>query len=54
MARSSASAAQFSALLQFLGGGALAPLLRSSETVDHKELQEVLRHAVQEIAKLNH
>ena len=49
-----ASAAQFSALLQFLGGGALAPLLRSSETVEHKELQEVLRHAVQGIANLNH
>ena len=50
----SASAAPSSVLsCNSLGGGALAPLLRSSETVDHKELQEVLRHAVQEIAKLN-
>ena len=48
-----ASAAQFGAFLQFLGGGALAPLLRSSETVDHKELQAVLREAVPRIAEAN-
>ena len=48
-----ASAAQFGAFLQFLEGRALAPLLRSSETVDHKELQAVLRHAVQGIANLD-
>jgi len=45
-----ASPAQLGQFLQYLRGGALAPLLRSSETVDHKELQSVLRQAVQGIA----
>lgn len=48
-----ASAAQLGGFLQFLRGGALAPLLRASETVDHKELQAVLRKAVQGIASRN-
>ncbi len=48
-----ASAAQLSNFLQFLRGGALAPLLRASETVEHKELREVLRRAVQGIADRN-
>jgi HEAT repeat protein len=48
-----ASSAQFGAFLQFLGGGALAPLLRSSKTVDHKKLRTVLRDAVQRIAEAN-
>lgn len=48
-----ASATQFGAFLHFLGAEALAPLLRSSESVDHKELQAVLRHAVQGMADLN-
>ncbi|MGE0159105.1 MAG: HEAT repeat domain-containing protein [Gemmatimonadales bacterium] len=47
------SAAQLGSFLQFLRGGALAPLLRASETVDHKELQAVLRKAVQGIASRN-
>jgi HEAT repeat protein len=47
------SAAQLGAFLQFLRGGALAPLLRASETVEHKELQVVLRKAVQGIAGRN-
>jgi HEAT repeat protein len=47
------SAAQLSTFLQFLRGGALAPLLRASETVDHKELQAVMRKAVQGIAARN-
>jgi len=47
------SAAQLSAFLQFLRGGALSPLLRASETVEHKELQAVLRKAVQGIAGRN-
>jgi HEAT repeat protein len=47
------SAAQLAAFLQFLRGGALAPLLRASETVEHKELQAVLRKAVQGIAGRN-
>ena len=45
-----ASAAQLGGFLQFLRGGALSPLLRASETVEHKELQSVLRKAVQSIA----
>jgi HEAT repeat protein len=47
------SAAQLGNFLQFLRGGALAPLLRASETVEHKELQAVLRQAVQGIAGRN-
>jgi len=45
-----ASTAQLGGFLQFLRGGALSPLLRASETVEHKELQSVLRKAVQSIA----
>jgi HEAT repeat protein len=48
-----ASAAQLAGFLQFLRGGALAPLLRAAETVGHKELQSVLRQAVQGIADKN-
>jgi hypothetical protein len=48
-----ASASQLSGFLQFLRGGALAPLLRASETVAHKELQAVLRKAVHGIADRN-
>jgi HEAT repeat protein len=48
-----ASATQLSGFLQFLRGGALSPLLRASETVEHKELQAVLRKAVQGIANRN-
>ena len=48
-----ASASQLSGFLQFLRGGALAPLLRASETVAHKELQTVLRKAVHGIADRN-
>jgi HEAT repeat protein len=48
-----ASSAQLSAFLQFLRGGALAPVLRASETVGHKELQAVLRKAVHGIADRN-
>jgi hypothetical protein len=48
-----ASSAQLGAFLQFLRGGALSPLLRASETVEHKELQAVLRKAVQGIANRN-
>ncbi len=48
-----ASAAQLGTFLQFLRGGALAPLLRASETVEHKELRTVLRRSVQGIANQN-
>jgi HEAT repeat protein len=48
-----ASTAQLGGFLQFLRGGALSPLLRASETVEHKELQAVLRKAVQGIAGQN-
>ena len=48
-----ASSAQLSGFLQFLRGGALAPLLRESETAEHKELQAVLRKSVQGIADRN-
>jgi hypothetical protein len=48
-----ASGAQLSGFLQFLRGGALAPLLRAAETVEHKELQAVLRKAVHGIADRN-
>lgn len=45
-----ASPAQLATFLGFLLGDALAPLLRESETVHHRELQTVLRKAVQGIA----
>jgi HEAT repeat protein len=48
-----ASATQLGTFLQFLTGSALAPLLRASETVEHKEFQAVLRKAVQGIANRN-
>jgi len=48
-----ASSEQLSQFLQLLQGGALAPLLRESETVQHKELQAVLRKSVQGIANNN-
>lgn len=48
-----ASSAQLGGFLQFLRGGALGPLLRESETVEHKELQSVLRKSVQGIASQN-
>lgn len=48
-----ASPAQLGNFLQFLRGSALSPLLHASETVEHKELQAVLRQAVQGIAARN-
>lgn len=48
-----ASSAQLGGFLTFLRGGALAPLLRASETVQHRELQGVLRAAVHGIADRN-
>jgi hypothetical protein len=48
-----ASPAQLGAFLAFLRGGALAPLLRESEIVEHKELQAVLRKSVHGIANRN-
>jgi hypothetical protein len=48
-----ASTTQLAGFLQFLRGGALSPLLHASETVEHKELQAVLRKAVQGIASQN-
>lgn len=48
-----ASPQQLANFLQFLRAGALAPLLRASETVDHKELQAVLRKATKGIAERN-
>lgn len=44
---------QLSAFLRFLRSGAIPPLLRAAETVDHKELQAVLRSAVHGIAQRN-
>jgi hypothetical protein len=44
---------QLAAFLQFLRAGALFPLLRASETVEHKELQAVLRTSVKGIAERN-
>jgi HEAT repeat protein len=44
---------QLAAFLRFLRAGALFPLLRASETVEHKELQAVLRTAVKGIAERN-
>lgn len=48
-----ASSTQLASFLQFLRGSALAPLLRESEIVEHKELQAVLRASVQGIAEKN-
>lgn len=48
-----ASSTQLARFLQCLRGAALAPLLRESEVVEHKELQGVLRKAVQGIASEN-
>jgi hypothetical protein len=44
---------QLAAFLRFLRAGALSPLLRASETVEHKELQAVLRASVKGIAERN-
>lgn len=44
---------QLAAFLRFLRAGALSPLLKAAETVDHKELQAVLRAAVRGIAERN-
>jgi HEAT repeats len=44
---------QLAAFLRFLRAAALFPLLRAAETVDHKELQAVLRDAVKGIAERN-
>ncbi|MDP2955995.1 MAG: HEAT repeat domain-containing protein [Longimicrobiales bacterium] len=44
---------QLAAFLRFLRAGALYPLLRASETVEHKELQAVLRSSVKGIAERN-
>ncbi|HKJ01323.1 MAG TPA: HEAT repeat domain-containing protein, partial [Longimicrobiales bacterium] len=41
------------AYLRFLRVGALSPLLKASETAEHKELQAVLRAAVKGIAERN-
>lgn len=48
-----ASSTQLARFLQCLRGAALAPLLRESEVVEHRELQSVLRKAVQGIANEN-
>jgi len=48
-----ASPQQLSAFLRFLRAGSISPLLRAAETVDHKELQAVLRAAVHGIAQRN-
>jgi hypothetical protein len=48
-----ASPQQLSAFLRFLRAGSISPLLRAAETVDHKELQAVLRAAVHGIAERN-
>jgi HEAT repeat protein len=44
---------QLAELLQFLRPTALSPLLRASETVEHKELAQVLRKATRGIAERN-
>jgi HEAT repeat protein len=44
---------QLAAFLRYMRAGALSPLLKASETVDHKELQTVLRAAVKGIAERN-
>jgi len=48
-----ATSPQLATFLQFLRVGALLPLLRSSETVEHKELRSVLRGAARGIADRN-
>jgi len=48
-----ATPTQLGGFLTYLRGGALAPLLHASESVDHKELRSVLRAAVQGIANRN-
>jgi hypothetical protein len=48
-----ASPQQLSAFLRFLRSGAISPLLREAETVEHKELRSVLRSAVRGIAERN-
>jgi HEAT repeat protein len=48
-----ASPEQLSAFLGFLRAGAIPPLLRAAETVEHKALQTVLRSAVRGIAERN-
>ena len=48
-----ATPTQLGGFLMYLRGGALAPLLHASESVDHKELRSVLRAAVQGIANRN-
>jgi len=48
-----ASPEQLSAFLGFLRAGAIPPLLRAVETVEHKALQTVLRSAVRGIAERN-
>ncbi len=44
---------QLAVFLRFLRAGALSPLLRAAETVEHKELRAVLRTAVHGIAERN-
>lgn len=44
---------QLAVFLRFLRAGALSPLLRAAETVEHKELRSVLRAAVHGIAERN-
>lgn len=44
---------QLADFLQFLRAGALAPLLRAAETVEHRDLRAVLRKASQGIASRN-
>ena len=48
-----ASSTQLAEFFGFLRGGALAPLLHASETIDHSQLRDVLRKAVQGIANQN-
>ncbi|MGD8322421.1 MAG: HEAT repeat domain-containing protein [Gemmatimonadota bacterium] len=48
-----ASPQQLAVFLRFLRAGALPPLLRAAETVDHRELQAVVRSAVKGIAERN-
>jgi hypothetical protein len=44
---------QLAVFLRFMRAGALSPLLRAAETVEHKELRAVLRSAVHGIAERN-
>src|SRR5690606_33027606 len=48
-----ATPSQLGGFLSYLHGRALAPLLRASERVEHKELRAVLRQAVGGIAQAN-